>query len=112
MYLLSGAISFYIEAEVFTATAGEYVFIPCGKRHAFLITSEEAEVILLVTPGGFYSAFNNMSVPAQRMELPTGSDAVTYADEDLTKTIEMFGRYGTRFLTQEEIRRALPEFPV
>jgi quercetin dioxygenase-like cupin family protein len=112
MYLLSGEIAFYIETEVFTAKAGEYVFIPRGKRHAFLITSEKAEVMLYVSPGGFYGAFNKMSVPAQRMEMPNGADALTYADEDLTETIKTFQQYGTRFLTPEEIRGALPEYPL
>src|SRR5262250_3663509 len=34
MYLLSGEIRFYVEAEVFTVKAGEGIFIPRGKRHA------------------------------------------------------------------------------
>ena len=109
-YLLSGKIRFYVEKEVFTAEAGECVFIPCRERHTFLIASEEAEFILLITPGGFYGAFDKMSVPAQRMEMPT--DAVTYADEDPTETIRVFEQYGTRFLTPAEIRRDLSKYPL
>jgi quercetin dioxygenase-like cupin family protein len=112
MYLFSGEMTVYVEAEVFTVTAGECIFIPRGKRHAFLITSDEAHTILVVTPGGFYDAFKQMSAPAERMEMPTDADAVTYAQADLTETIRVFEQYGTRFLTPEEIRREMPEYPL
>jgi len=112
MCLFSGEIRFYVEAEVFTLTAGECVFIPRGKRHAFLITSDEAHNILVVTPGGFCDAFKHMSAPAERMEMPTDTDAITYAQADLTETIRVFEEYGTRFLTPDEIRRAMPQYPL
>ena len=112
MYLLSGEIRFYVEAEVFTVKAGEGIFIPRGKRHAFLLTSDEAQNILLVTPGGFYDAFKKMSGPAKRMEIPTDADVETYSTADLTETIKLFGQYGTRFLTREEIRAEMPEYPL
>ena len=111
MYLLSGEIRFYIEAEVFTVTAGECIFIPRGKRHAFLITSDEAHVILVVSPGGFCDAFKQMSTPAERMELPTDADAITYAQSDLTETIRLFEQYGIRFLTPDETLREMPQYP-
>ena len=112
MYLLSGEIRFYVEAEVFTVKSGECIFIPRGKRHAFLLTSEEAQNILLVTPGGFYDAFKKMSGPAARMVIPTDADVETYSTADLAETIKLFGQYGTRFLTPDEIRKEMPEFPL
>jgi len=36
---------------------------------------------------------------------------MTYADEDLTETTKTFQQYRTRFMTPEEIREALPEYP-
>ena len=112
MYLLSGEIRFYVEAEVFTVKSGECIFIPGGKRHGFLLTSEEAQNILLVTPGGFYDAFKKMSGPAARMVIPTDADVETYSTADLAETIKRFGQYGTRFLTPDEIRMEMPEFPL
>ena len=40
-----------------------------------------------------------MSAPAERMEVPTDADTVTYANADLTETIKVFPRYGVRLLT-------------
>ncbi|MGZ3318407.1 MAG: cupin domain-containing protein, partial [Isosphaeraceae bacterium] len=41
----------YVDGEVFVVTAGECMFLPRRRRHAFLIASEEAHLILLVVPG-------------------------------------------------------------
>jgi hypothetical protein len=67
--------------------------------------------MLLVVPGGFLDAINKMNAPAERMELPTDADTVTYADADLTETIKVFGQHGIRFLTAEEIRTEMPQYP-
>ena len=79
---------------------------------AELITSEEAHVILLIVPGGFNEAFSKMSAPAERLEAPTDVDTVTYATEDVTETIKVFGQYGARFLTADEIRPGMPQYPL
>ena len=88
------------------------MFLPRRRPHAFLITSEEAHVILLVVPGGFLDAINKMNAPAERMEVPTDVDTVTYANADLTETIKVFEHYGTRFLTAEEILKEMPQYPL
>jgi mannose-6-phosphate isomerase-like protein (cupin superfamily) len=70
-YVLSGEMKAHVDGEVFPVTAGECVFLPRRKPHAWLITSEEIQLIAVVTPGGFTDALNKMSVPAVRMEVPT-----------------------------------------
>jgi hypothetical protein len=57
-------------------------------------------------------AFNKMNAPAERMEAPTDVDTVTYATADLTETIQVVGQYGARFLTAEEIRSGMPQYPL
>ena len=111
-YLFSGEITAYVEDEVFQVTAGECLFLPRRKPHAWLITSEEIHVILLTTPGGFMDAINKMNAPAERMELPSAADTVTYATADLTETINVFEQYGIRLLTAEEIRTQMPHYPL
>jgi len=88
------------------------VFLPRREPHAWLITSEEIHTILVVTPGGFTDAFVKMSAPAGRMEVPTDVDTVTYANADLTETFELFGQHGIRFLTADEIRTEMPQYPL
>ena len=70
-YVLSGEMKVYVEGEVFVVTAGECMFLPRGKPHAFLVTSQELHNIALITPGGFLDAVNRMNAPAERMEVPT-----------------------------------------
>jgi hypothetical protein len=66
----------------------------------------------LITPGGFLDAINKMNVPAEQMEVPTDTDVETYANADLTQTIKVFEKYGIRFLSPQEIRREMPEYPL
>ena len=110
LYILSGEIRVYVDGEVFRVTAGECMFLPRRRPHAWLITSEEAHMILLTVPGGFLDAINKMNAPAERMEVPTEVDTVTYANADLTETIKVFEQHGIRFLTAEEIRTEMPQY--
>jgi mannose-6-phosphate isomerase-like protein (cupin superfamily) len=109
-YILSGQINFYVDGEVFPLTAGECIFCPRRKPHAFRITSEEIHMINFVTPGGFVDALNKMGAPAERMELPREVDTVTYAKADLTATKKVLEQYGVRLLTADEIDAEMPEY--
>jgi quercetin dioxygenase-like cupin family protein len=111
VYVLWGEMRFFVDGEVFQVTAGECMLLPPRNPHAFLITSEEAHMIVFTTPGGFLDAINKMNAPAERMEVPTDADAMTYANVDLTETIKLFEQYGVRFLTPDEIRAEMPEYP-
>jgi quercetin dioxygenase-like cupin family protein len=111
-YVFSGEMRVYVDGEVFAVTAGECMFLPRRRPHAWLITSEEAHVILLILPGGYHEAFSKMSAPAERMEVPTEVDTVTYATADLTEMVKVFEQYGARFLTAEEIRTEMPQYPL
>ena len=110
-YIFSGEMRVYVDGEVFTARAGECMFLPRLKPHAWVITSEAIRVMTLITPGGFTDALIKMSAPAERMEIPTDADAVTYANADLTETIKVHEQYGVRLLTPEEIRTEMPKYP-
>jgi len=112
VYVLSGEVRFYVDGGIFRVTAGECMFLPRRTPHGFRIASEEAHVILLVVPGGFLDAINKMNGPAQRMEVPTDADTVTYATADLTETVKVFEQLGIRFLTAAEIHTAMPHYPL
>jgi hypothetical protein len=53
-----------------------------------------------------------MNSPADRLEVPTDSDTITYANADLTQIIEVFEQYGLRFLTAEAISTMMPDYPM
>jgi hypothetical protein len=52
-----------------------------------------------------------MNEPAQKMEIPS-DDVLTYANMDLTKTMEIFEKYGVHILSPEEVAEQMPEFPL
>jgi quercetin dioxygenase-like cupin family protein len=110
-YVLSGEMRAYVDGEVFSVSAGECLHLPRQKPHAWLIVSEEMHAIAVIAPGGFNDAFNKMSAPAERMEIPRDFDIETYANADLTETIKVFEQYGLRFLSPDEIRREMPQYP-
>jgi len=68
--------------------------------------------MFLISPGGFLDAINKMNVSAERMEVPTDADVQTYANADLTQTIKVFEKYGISFLSPQEIRREMPDYPL
>ena len=112
LYVLSGELRAYSDGSVFSLTAGECIFLPRRKPHAWLITSDETKLILVVTPGGFLDALNKLSAQAEQMDLPASPDTVTYATADLTETLKVFQQYGIRLLTPDEIRAEMPQFPL
>jgi mannose-6-phosphate isomerase-like protein (cupin superfamily) len=109
-YVLSGEMKVYVDREVFSVAAGECVFLPRQKSHAFRIVSDEIRVITVIAPAGFTDAFKRMNAPAERMEVPDDADLVTYANADLTETIKVFEQYGLRLLSLDEIRSRMPEY--
>lgn len=112
LYVLTGELRFYVEGEVFSVVAGDCMFLPRAVPHAFLVTTAEVHAIVFITPGGFLDAVNKMNAPAKRMEVPADADTETYANANLIETIEVFERYGVRFLSADEIRTVMPQYSV
>ena len=108
-YVLEGEFDVYVGKEAFKVEAGECVFLPRFKPHAFVIRSPRLHVLALFTPAGLEEAFRGMSTSAQRLELPTG--AVTYSTGDLKQTSQRLSEYGARFLTPAEAADQLPLYP-
>jgi mannose-6-phosphate isomerase-like protein (cupin superfamily) len=108
-YVLEGEFDVYVGDEAFRVEAGECVFHPKFKPHAFVIRSPRLRVLALFTPAGLEELFRGMSTPAQRLELPAGS--VTYSTGDLKQTTQRLSEFGARFLTPEEVADQLPLYP-
>jgi mannose-6-phosphate isomerase-like protein (cupin superfamily) len=109
-YILDGRLDAYAGREVFHVEAGECMFLPKGKPHAFLIQSPEIRILAFITPGGFMNALKDMASPAEKLEIPS-NDALTYSTSNLEETIRIFEKYSVRFLSQEEIAQEMPAFP-
>ena len=105
-YVLEGEFDVYAGEEAYKCEAGDCIFLPRFKPHAFLISSLRFRVLTLFTPRGFEEALRCTRVPAESLELPTG--ALNYSTADLKETAQRLGEYGIRFLTPEEIANQLP----
>jgi mannose-6-phosphate isomerase-like protein (cupin superfamily) len=110
-YVLEGIIDVYVGDECFRAAAGECVFLPKRKAHAFKIHSPEIHMLALMTPGGFMNATATMATPAQSLAIPP-DDGITYATVNLDETMKVFAKYGVRFLAPDEIALELAAFPL
>ena len=113
-YVLEGAIEFYVEDKILLARAGEVVFLPQGKPHAFYVRSSHVRTLILVQasgehPIGLDRYFIAMAEPATSMSLPIG--AVTYAMDDPSHSIRVGAENGIHILSPEETAKELPHYP-
>jgi quercetin dioxygenase-like cupin family protein len=111
-HVFSGEMRAYVGGQVLSLSTGECIFLPRQTPHARLIVSEEIHVIAFIVRGGINDAFNKMSAPAERLEVSSDADIVTYATADLTETIKVWEQHGLRFLNPDEIRAYMPEYPL
>jgi hypothetical protein len=80
------------------AGPGTMVFLPRNVRHSFTIESEQARMLILITPAGFEGWFKEFSLPAPAMTLPPATEV---AYEDVQRMLEVASRYGLEFALPE-----------
>jgi len=122
-YVLEGEFDVYVGKEAFNVEAGECVFLPRFKPHAFVIRSPRLRVLALFSPAGLEEAFRSIDSPAQSLEVPTVSltnstDAgkalhgiKQLKAEDLKQTVQLLAEYGAHFLTRDDVADQLPLYP-
>src|SRR5215469_9771016 len=76
-YVLEGEVIFSVGDRTIKGTPGTMIYLPRNGRHAFTIESEQARMLILVTPAGLEGWFKEFSVPAPAMTLPA-ADEPTY----------------------------------
>ena len=71
-YVLEGEALMYLDGEERSVTAGCFVSIPPGVPHAYLVTSEVARTLILITPGSgaMEQFFRAAGEPAAERVLP------------------------------------------
>jgi quercetin dioxygenase-like cupin family protein len=113
-FVLEGTMRFYCEYKVFDVEAGEVVFLPQGKAHAFNCTSDFVRTLIFVQATGsdavcLDSYFLAMGQPASSMVLPEGEE--TYAADDPEHAVGVAASLGIRILSSAEAQQALPQYP-
>lgn len=89
--VLDGRVTMRVGDEECVLGPNEYRFAPRGVPHWFRVESETARFIEIVTPGGFEGFHVEVSVPAERFELPPATIARPSPEEISAAS----SRYGT-----------------
>ena len=113
-YLLEGRMEFYCESEILSIGAGEAVFLPQGKAHAFYIRSPVVRALISVQATderavGLDRYFIDMGEPAASIELP--DHQATHVMSDPARAIRVAAANGIRILSSEETAQLLPHYP-
>jgi quercetin dioxygenase-like cupin family protein len=73
-YMLEGEIALYVDGEQRQLAAGGIAIIPRGIPHAFMVTSAQARMLCLQTPGSGETFYRRASEPAVQGESPAPID--------------------------------------
>lgn len=94
-YLLEGELAVSVGDRIIKATPGTTVFLPRNVPHSFTIDSEQARMLVLLTPAGFEGWFKDFSVQATAMTLPPVAEA---GYSEVQRMLEVAPRYGLEFV--------------
>ena len=92
-YILDGEINYTVDKEVFNAKRGDWIFLPRNVQHSFKVQSDQAEVLIQLSPGGFEEYFKEMSEPAKALIIPPRPQG----PPDVKRIIETASKYGVMF---------------
>jgi quercetin dioxygenase-like cupin family protein len=92
-YLMDGEINYTVGKEVFNAKRGDWIFLPRNIQHSFQVQTEQAEVLIHLSPGGFEEYFKEMSEPARTLTIPPRPQG----PPDVGRIIETASKYGIVF---------------
>ena len=71
-YVQSGKIGFVVGDRTIEASAGSFILAPKGVRHTFIFASDDAKLLLLLSPGSDHEhLFRAIGEPAGRREIPS-----------------------------------------
>ena len=78
LYVLAGEVTVLIGDRTLTAGAGSFAFVPRGMVHTFSNPgSQEAKLLVIISPAGFERAFEEMAEVAPSADQPPDMDRLT-----------------------------------
>ena len=71
-YILEGEALLHVDGSELRLSAGSFASVPRGVPHAYMVTSEVARVLVMITPGSeaMEAFFRDAGEPAETQELP------------------------------------------
>jgi quercetin dioxygenase-like cupin family protein len=94
-YVVEGEMTFSVGDRTIKARPGTMVFLPRDIVHSFAIESEQARILVQVSPAGAEGWFKEFSVPAPTLTLPPATE-VSYSE--IQKMLAAAPRYGLEFV--------------
>jgi quercetin dioxygenase-like cupin family protein len=91
-YLLAGEITVDCGDKHWTVGPGDFVFLPRGIPHSFMVAGDLARGLLITTPAGFERFAADLGRPAEHPGLPEPSAP------DIPRLLEAAARYGQHIL--------------
>jgi quercetin dioxygenase-like cupin family protein len=92
-YILKGSIRYTVGEDVITVHEGEYVYLPKGLPHKFELLSEQAEVLMWISPAGLDQWFWDNSAPSpdgNQLPMPQGPPPAHVIDH-FVKSLREYG---------------------
>ena len=92
-FILKGSISYTIGDDVIDVNEGEYVYLPKDVPHSFKVLSEQAEVLMWLSPAGLEQWFWDNSTPASEgkaLTLPPGPPP-PHVVEHFVNSLRLYG---------------------
>ncbi len=68
-YVLTGRYQVECGDDMFTAGAGDFVHLPCGLAHSYVVTEGPASMVILGVPGGLEHFFDDLAAGTDVGEL-------------------------------------------
>jgi quercetin dioxygenase-like cupin family protein len=87
--VVDGDVTYRAGQKIMHVVAGQLVYLPRGFEHSFTVNSPDAHLLILMTPGGLETTFDEFSEPAPALTLPPApAGPPPFADAQ-----EMFARF-------------------
>jgi quercetin dioxygenase-like cupin family protein len=92
-YVIDGEMTVYLDGERIDARTGDYVFLPRGMPHNWIVTSERFEAFLTCNGPGLDSFFSEVAVPVSNGNKPEPAmpDNAHFAERMMAYGIELLG---------------------
>jgi quercetin dioxygenase-like cupin family protein len=96
--VVEGDVTYRSGQRIMHLAAGQFVYLPRGFEHAFTVNSADAHLLILITPGGLETTFDEFSEPAPALTLPPAL-AGPPPDTDVQEMFARFTAAGVRIAT-------------